>query len=127
MKKLFLIRGLPGAGKTEFAEDICDIVISADDYFTDLNGVTNFIPMQLKEAHASCEERTEAVMERGEDVAVANTFTRDWEMKTYFELAEKYGYRVYSIVVENRHGGKSIHDVADSTIKKMRNRFRVKL
>jgi hypothetical protein len=37
-------------------------------------------------------------------VVVSNTFTTEKEMKPYYELAEKYGYRVYSLIVENRHG-----------------------
>ena len=48
-------------------------------------------------------------------------------MKPYYELAEKYGYRVYSIVVENRHGVKNVHNVPDEAIDKMRKRFEIKL
>ena len=35
MKILYLIRGLPGSGKTTLAKSICNVVFSADDYFTD--------------------------------------------------------------------------------------------
>jgi hypothetical protein len=48
-------------------------------------------------------------------------------MKSYFDIAEKYGYRVHSIIVENRHGNKSVHDVPDATMGNMLNRFQIKL
>lgn len=60
-------------------------------------------------------------------IFVANTFTQEWEMEDYFNLAEKYSYQVVSLIVENRHGGKNVHDVNDETLEKMRNRFQIKL
>lgn len=61
------------------------------------------------------------------EIVVANTFTQEWEMNPYIELAKKYGYKVISLVVENRHGNKNIHNVPDETIQKMVNRFEIKL
>jgi hypothetical protein len=48
-------------------------------------------------------------------------------MKPYFELATKYGYKVFSVIVENRHGGHNVHGVPEESLEKMRNRFDVKL
>jgi hypothetical protein len=48
-------------------------------------------------------------------------------MQTYFELAKQYGYRVYSLVVENRHGGVNVHGVPDDKLEQMKNRFELKL
>jgi hypothetical protein len=48
-------------------------------------------------------------------------------MKPYFDLAEKHGYRVYSLIVENRHGGVNEHGVPEDKLKIMKNRFEVKL
>jgi phenolic acid decarboxylase len=60
-------------------------------------------------------------------VVVSNTFTQEWEMEAYYKLAEMYGYRVYSLIVENRHGGVNEHGVPQETLTKMRDRFEVKL
>jgi len=60
-------------------------------------------------------------------IAISNTFTQEWEMKPYFELAEKYGYKIFTVIVENRHGGKNIHGVPDDKLEIMRNRFEFKL
>jgi hypothetical protein len=48
-------------------------------------------------------------------------------MKPYFELAEKHGYKVFSVIVENRHGGVNVHDCPEDKIELMRNRFEIKL
>lgn len=61
------------------------------------------------------------------EIAVSNTFTQDWEMKPYFELADKYGYQVFSIIVENRHGGKNEHGVPEDKLQIMKNRFEIRL
>jgi hypothetical protein len=60
-------------------------------------------------------------------VVVSNTFTQEWEMETYYELAAKYGYRVCSLIVENRHGGVNEHGVPEDKLEQMKTRFEVKL
>lgn len=126
MKKLFIIRGVPGSGKTTFAEAICKKFVSADDYFMSGNEY-KFDITKLESAHRYCYGKTKSIMETDEDVAVNNTFTRNWEMKPYFELAKQFNYMVFSIIVENRHGNKSIHDIPDKIIDNMKNRFNLKL
>lgn len=66
-------------------------------------------------------------METDENVAVANTFTQEWEWEKYDFLAAKLGYMVFFIIVENRHGNKSIHDTPDAAVNRMKDRFEVKL
>lgn len=131
-KELFLLRGLPGSGKSTLAAQLGGSLVEADRYFMQY-GEYKFDASKLKEAHAWCRDQVRKWMEvdnAGYDVdriVVSNTFTQEWEMKPYYELAEKYGYRVYSIVVENRHGGKNVHNVPDEAIDKMRKRFEIKL
>jgi hypothetical protein len=48
-------------------------------------------------------------------------------MQPYLDLAEKHGYKVYCLVVENRHGGVNEHNVPEETLEKMKNRFDLKL
>jgi predicted kinase len=124
---LILIRGLPGSGKTTFAKSICNLVVSADDFFTDDEGNYNFDVTKLSLAHDWCYSQVAFHLSYGHSVAVANTFTQEWEMQRYFDLAEEYRIPVFSVIVENRHGNESIHDVPKETIEKMRKRFTVKL
>lgn len=128
MSYLFLIRGLPGSGKTSLAAHLkVDEVHSADDYFTSPDGAYNFDHNKLHKAHTQCILLTEKAMQEGKTIAVANTFTTEKELKPYIEMAKDYNYAVFSIVVENRHGNSSIHDVPEATMFNMKNRFVIKL
>jgi uncharacterized protein (UPF0248 family) len=48
-------------------------------------------------------------------------------MESYFELAKKYNYTVFTIIIENRHNGKNVHNVPEDKIQQMKNRFNIKL
>jgi len=133
---LFLVRGLPGSGKSTFATHIWNeyAVCEADKFFYDKEGNYNFDPSKIKDAHAWCKNEVETRMidhQNNEqfypEIAVSNTFTQEWEMKDYFDLADKYGYKVVSLIVENRHGGKNVHGVPEDKLEIMKNRFEVKL
>jgi predicted kinase len=132
---LILLRGLPGSGKTTLGEVILHSnqgtrpdVISADNYFIDDKGNYNFDPTKLKEAHNNCQQIcAERMRLEFSKIVVANTFTQEWEMEKYFEMAERYNYRVHSIIVENRHGGENIHGVPDDKLKQMKDRFQIKI
>uniref|UniRef100_A0AAU6VZ65 Polynucleotide kinase n=2 Tax=unclassified bacterial viruses TaxID=12333 RepID=A0AAU6VZ65_9VIRU len=136
MSHLYLIRGLPGSGKSTFAEtlkdalDVLDYYEADDLFYIRRNGVEvyEFDADKLYEAHKYCQGVAERCMSNGDaNVIVSNTFTTERELKPYLELAEKYGYRVTSLVVENRHGNASIHGVPEETMTKMRNRFSIKI
>lgn len=130
MKTLLLVRGLPGSGKTTLATELAGKdfpVFEADQYFSK-DGKYNFDMKKLSFAHGDCQKRTEEAMKNGiEKVFVSNTFTTEYEMSAYKELAKKYGYRLSTIIVENRHQSDSIHNVPAENLAKMRARFDIKL
>ena len=133
-KDLILLRGLPGSGKTTLGEVILHLPnnklkpLSADDFFTDKHGNYNFDATKLKEAHNDCQQRCANLMQHDAvKIVVSNTFTQEWEMKPYFEMAERYGYRVHSVIVENRHGNQNVHNVPEDKLEIMKNRFETKL
>jgi predicted kinase len=90
---LILLRGIPGSGKTTFANVILQQpnnnpqeILSADDFFEDENGEYNFDPTKLKEAHNYCQFRcSERMRQQKVRIVVANTFTQEWEMDEYFK------------------------------------------
>jgi predicted kinase len=128
MNELILVRGVPGSGKSTLAKLISPNVVSADMYFEDAMGNYVFNPREIKDAHEWCRATVEKFMKVScSKLVVANTFTKEWEMKPYFELAEKYGYRIHTIIAENRHGSTNIHGVPTDTVNAMRKRFEVKL
>jgi predicted kinase len=135
-KILTLVRGLPGSGKSTFANTITNkfSICEADKFFYDKEGNYNFDGSKLREAHKWCREQVEIRMKDNQineqfypHIVVSNTFTQQWEMDIYFGLANQYGYKVFSIIVENRHGGVNQHGVPDDKLEQMKNRFEVKL
>jgi predicted kinase len=135
-KILTLVRGLPGSGKSTFANLITNefSVCEADKFFYDKEGNYNFDATKLRIAHQWCRNQVEIRMKDNEvnpqfypEIVVSNTFTQEWEMEEYYKLAEKYGYKVFSIIVENRHGGVNQHGVPTDKLKQMADRFEVKL
>jgi len=129
MKKIiYLVRGLPGSGKSTFAKTLGGEHYEADMFFIDGNGEYKFDGSKIKWAHEWCHDMVYMDMIKEiPKIVVSNTFTQEWEMQPYFELAKKYGYKVFSIIVENRHEGINEHGVPEEKIEQMKNRFEIKL
>jgi len=138
MKELYIIRGCPGSGKSTLAESLGGTHLEADMYFMG-DGGYQFDVTRLKDAHQWCKDSVEEAMTWDENpeieflsagvsrIVVSNTFTQEWEMKPYYDLATKYGYKVYSLIVENRHGGINKHGVPEDKLEIMRKRFEISL
>jgi predicted kinase len=127
MKELILLRGLPGSGKSTLARSLGGMHMEADKYFMH-SGKYEFDASKLRDAHNWCQNAVRVGMEtQGQKIVVSNTFTQEWEMDPYYKLAEQYGYRVYSLVVENRHMGVNQHGVPTDKLEQMKNRFEIKL
>jgi len=130
-KILTIIRGLPGSGKSSYAESIRgnNPVCSADDFFI-INGVYTFDGSKLGMAHADCQSRVNAALSTTDSgVIVANTFTCRWEMEPYLSMAENHNARV--VVIDHFDGGMNdatlastnVHGVPESSIAAMRARW----
>lgn len=123
---MILVRGLPGSAKSTFAGDMSfahpfSEHFEADMYFMDSEGNYNFDASKLGQAHKWCQEETDRVLTEGEMVIVSNTFTTKKELKPYFDIAKKHGIIPNVILCQNSF--KSIHNVPDETMEKMKNRF----
>ena len=132
---LILLRGLPGSGKTTLANIILQLpsnfnpeILSADDFFEGEDGEYNFDSTKIKEAHNYCQFRcSERMRQQKSKIVVANTFTEEWEMEIYFDMAKRYNYRIHTVIVENRHGNENIHGVPENKLQQMKNRFQINL
>ena len=137
MKELILLRGLPGSGKSTIANLIWNeyAVCEADKYFIDKEtDEYRFDVTKLKDAHEWCRNEVEIRMKDNQlnpqyypEIVVSNTFTQEWEMKPYFDLADKHGYKIFTVIVENRHGSDNIHGVPADKVEVMKGRFEILL
>ena len=108
---LYLIRGIPGAGKTTFADELSIFAshfydtpvhcFEADDYFYDIEGNYNYDPSKIKEAHEECFRQTKFLLTEGRDVIVSNTLTTEWEVAKYEELAKELNVKLVSLIALN--------------------------
>ena len=150
VKNLILLRGVSGAGKSTIStlirldsKDWAVKELCTDDYFyaEDKDGINKYMfdPSKLKENHEKCRTECEAYMiaqSKAQDfesikglktIIISNTFTQELEMEPYFKLSFKYDWGIHTIIVENRHGSRSIHGVPDETIESQIKRFEVSL
>ncbi len=99
-KKLVVIRGVPGAGKSQTAKKYGGLVLSTDDYFysqvePDQPEKYSFTPSLLGKAHEWNYLRALDAMRKGvTPIVIDNTNITPWEPKKYVEAGVKYGYDV---------------------------------
>lgn len=131
-KTLYIVRGIPGSGKSTFAKTLGGTHFETDEFFM-VDGEYKFDVTKLKDAHRWCQDSVNTAMILNHTaglnnvIVVSNTFTQEWEMESYFQMADTYGYKVFSIIVENRHGGINTHGVPEDKLQVMKDRFEFKL
>lgn len=124
MKTLYIIRGLPGSGKTTLAKKLAGTnVCEADNYFTNDREEYNFDASKLSEAHYHCKVMCRLLMEEQEEnIAVSNTSSMRWEFAEYVAMAQEHGYRIVEITLTGDTYANT-HNVPESTIEAMKTRW----
>lgn len=129
MKTVIIVRGISGSGKNTFAEYIQELfheakaepceICCADDYFIEKYGSYKWSAAEIFAAHKYCQNKfTKALDNQIELVIVANTGTKEKDIQFYLDNAKECGYTVFSVVLENRHNGKDIHNVPEISLQK---------
>lgn len=126
-KVLYIVRGVPGSGKSTYAqkmasqwrEEDCDASVFEADCFMVKDGSYKFDPNKLAFAHMMCQRCVNNAMIDGiERIFVANTFVKKWEADVYYALAKVWGYRVVVYRMDNNYG--NVHGVPQDKVNIMR-------
>lgn len=136
MKRLTILRGAPGSGKSTLARNIlkgwverqalgewvrCS-VNEADSFMIDSEGRYAFDGNRLSECHRMCQQDVCGHMQMGYDeIIVANTSTRLWEIQPYLVLAGIWGYEVRIIHCVGQWT--NTHGVSEDRVQKMRDNY----
>jgi uridine kinase len=122
---IFLIRGLPGSGKSTYAQKLLNmhpdaVHVEADMFFI-RDEKYEFEPSKLKEAHYWCFVSFNKALLQSQKVIVSNTFTTYDELKRYLDAAHLM--KKHITIVEMKTQFESIHGVPENTMKRMRDRW----
>ncbi len=132
IKKLVLVRGLPGSGKSTFADMLSELAgfqsFSLDTFFMDEKGNYAFDFKRNHLAYKDCQNKVEIAMKaEAPRILVDQTFALLWEIQPYLELGKKYSYQIFVCTMENRHEGENIHGITDEQLVKMSKNFNLQL
>lgn len=135
MKTCFIMRGIPGAGKSTFTKRLAAsaplghpaVVCSADDFFTK-KGKYEYVPAFIGRAHAECYAKFEKAIDADSPVVIVdNTHISHDAWRPYAAYAKAKGYAVATVVVEEFDVDKcikrNVHKVPPEILHRMAERF----
>ena len=95
-----IMQGIPGSGKSTYANSLNVMVCSADDYHVGEGGTYNWKPDKVGAAHQACMLKFLTRVYNGRHVCVDNTNTTLEEMAPYVRVAQAMGYivRIHTFV-----------------------------
>lgn len=121
--KLYIIRGAPGSGKSTYAEQLveagyADVYFEADQFRYNKWGEYVFDPTETASCHQKCQAAVKEALLAGKDVAVANTFTKLWEIQPYLNMGAS------SIsVVRMTYEFQNLHNVPSHVVEGMKEHY----
>ena len=110
MKQVFILRGLPGCGKSYYAQNLADemvagdqsqyLICSTDDYFYNEQGDYQFDKFKLSQFHnLNLARFINALAQEIPLIIVDNTNIKKWEFIAYSQAAVALGYQVKEVIV----------------------------
>lgn len=125
MRKVVILRGIPGSGKTTYAQTHFPTAtrVSADDFFTKPDGTYVWNAQRLGLAHRDCLRRFKRALAAGDPlIVVDNTSVRVSEMRPYVQAAKAGGYAIEVVTLlcaPETASARGTHGVPRARIEKM--------
>lgn len=126
IKQMILVRGIPGSGKSYFSKQLVEQYPEAlehfeADMFFEASGAYQFDPKLLSLAHDWCQSNAAYALLAGKSVIVSNTFTRQWELDTYFAIAANLEVPISIVEMKTEYG--SVHGIPGDKLERMKTRW----
>ncbi len=133
---IFIMRGLPGSGKSVISEVLKKIhensaVLSSDDFFVDTKtGEHNFDKERIKEAHEWNFERFKKAIESEiPNIVIDNSNVKKYHYHHYLDYGQRHNYLVSVVTIPHNDVSdkelteRNIHSVSRETVRRMRKEF----
>lgn len=120
MAKLYIVRGLPGSGKTTFAKSL-NILHVERDLFCMRGGKYDWKAEELSRNNELCKAVISMALLNGNDCVVCNPFPKKTQVQEYIDLAVSFGADWEVIRMTGEYG--SVHGVPKEHMKKFASEF----
>ena len=125
--RLILIRGLPGSGKSTFANHLVDWLEEfhatkayhweADMWMLNANGEYEYRQEWLAKAHGDCQTAARLTVTSNRIAIVSNTFVRLWELQPYLAITQ------HCVVLKMSNAYGSNHNVPQDAMERMASKW----
>ncbi len=122
-QKITLIRGIPGSGKTTIAHEMDAALVEADQFFVNKVGEYHHDRRLIKDAHEWCQMEMKRLLLAGNDVVVANTFIKKWEIVGYLKAVQSLGLDLDIEVLEAKGEYANVHGVPEDIVCRMKRQY----
>ena len=122
MNILYIVRGIPGSGKSTLIKKITKNIVELDDYYNEKYGYYKFSYDEVPQSHKYALNKIEKMMiDKLDEIAVIDSFIKNKDFDQYKKLAIKYNYKPIEIIVHSDF--KDIHNVPIKRLEEMCNEF----
>jgi len=125
MKRVIILRGIPGSGKSTYGQKMFPTAqtVSADQFMIDADGQYKFDPEKIRACHKQCFAKFIGLVTSDvELIVVDNTNIYPHEIAPYYAFAELFGYEIeiHTLVADFEIAFKrNLHGAPEATAKRM--------
>ena len=132
MKEVIIVRGVSGSGKSTFAKLLASAhngkIVENDKFAYNDQGEYDWKAEDLHKYFYKAKKEFEKHVDNEEPMIIVSNVSVTWKsIKGFFKYAKEHGYKVTSLVLENRNETTNIHDVPDDVLEGLRENFEIKL